>query len=332
MELASARELKASLVDSVLTPLAENLSRRAAFGTPTRPMAAALSQPAEALALGIAPAGRRQFQLAVRVQQRSMLGSRELDLIRRRAKNEVEVRYVGRAVKRAVPWHQQRHRPLRIGTSIGHFRITAGTLGCFVRRRGEEDPLILSNNHVLANENRGRRGDAVLQPGALDDGRKPQDAVGALADFVKLKKRGANLVDCALASVEHGIEFNHRNVRGLGNIAGLGDVAVDEGDAVAKVGRTTGKTTGRVTAFELDRLVVEFDIGLLRFDNQIEIDGEDEMFSDGGDSGSLILDAGRRAVALLFAGTETGGSEGTGLTYANPLPAVLDALGAELYP
>ena len=115
------------------------------------------------------------------------------------------------------------------------------------------------------------------------------------------------------------------------DIAGLGDVAVDDGDAVAKVGRTTGKTTGRVTAFELDRFIVEFDIGLLRFDDQIEIDGADEMFSDGGDSGSLILDADRRAVALLFAGTETGGTGNLGLTYANPLHPVLDALNAELF-
>ena len=42
---------------------------------------------------------------------------------------------------------------------------------------------------------------------------------------------------------------------------------------MSKVGRTTGKTLGRVTAFELDNVVVGYDIGNLRFDNQIEIEG-----------------------------------------------------------
>jgi hypothetical protein len=68
----------------------------------------------------------------------------------------------------------------------------------------------------------------------------------------------------------------------------------------------------------------------LRFDNQIEIEGaEEDGFRDGGDSGSLIVDEGRRAVALLFAGSDIGGTNGKGLTYANPIRAVLDALGVE---
>ena len=32
-------------------------------------------------------------------------------------------------------------------------------------------------------------------------------------------------------------------------------------------------TKGDVTAFELDNLVVEYDIGFLKFDNQVEIEG-----------------------------------------------------------
>jgi hypothetical protein len=47
--------------------------------------------------------------------------------------------------------------------------------------------------------------------------------------------------------------------------------------------------------------------------------------------GSLIVDADSRlAVALLFAGGDVGGSNGKGLTYANPIHAVLDALGIDL--
>src|SRR5207247_1162936 len=42
-------------------------------------------------------------------------------------------------------------RPAEGGVSIGHYRITAGTLGVLARRGGR--PVILSNNHVLANGN-----------------------------------------------------------------------------------------------------------------------------------------------------------------------------------
>lgn len=50
----------------------------------------------------------------------------------------------------------------------------------------------------------------------------------------------------------------------------------------------------------------------------------------GGDSGSLIVDAERKTVALLFALSDLGGSNGKGLTYANPIDAVLKVLKVEL--
>src|SRR5438445_411754 len=55
----------------------------------------------------------------------------------------------------------RRIRPVPGGVSIGHIQITAGTLGVLARRNGR--PVILSNNHVLANQNAGRVGDAVLE-------------------------------------------------------------------------------------------------------------------------------------------------------------------------
>jgi hypothetical protein len=148
---------------------------------------------------------------------------------------------------------------------------------------------------------------------------------------VKLKPTGANLVDCAVATIAEGIRFNRSTLTGLGKLAGVGDVLQDDGPDVAKVGRTTGPTRGRVTAFELDNVMVNFDLGLIRFDGQVEVEGADAgPFSLGGDSGSLIVNAARQAVALLFAGGDIGGSNGQGLTYANPIGAVLDALGVEL--
>lgn len=76
---------------------------------------------------------------------------------------------------------------------------------------------------------------------------------------------------------------------------------------VRKVGRTTGLTHGSVSAFEMDNVVIAFDIGNLRFE-----------------------DSRMRAVGLLFAGTDKGGRGDLGYTYANPISAVLDALKVEL--
>jgi hypothetical protein len=331
MNLDSVRDLKQTLAARVLPQIASTITTRAAFGRAAAPIARA-DEPPPSFALGVALHGKRGYRLAVRVQKRAFQESSELELITKQAKGEVDVRYVGRVSKRATPWYQQRQRPLLTGCSIGHVKVTAGTLGCFVKpRTGGGKTCVLSNNHVLADENRGKRGDDIIQPGRIDGGKAPADVVAKLGDFIRLKKRGANLVDCALGELVEGIRFDPTKLRGLGKLAGLGDAFLDEGTEVAKIGRTTGLTRGGVTAFELDNVVVGFDIGNLRFDNQLEIEGAgDEPFSDGGDSGSLIVGRDKRGVALLFAGSDQGGANGQGLTYANPLRAVLDALQVDL--
>lgn len=92
--------------------------------------------------------------------------------------------------------HKAKHRPLLPGTSIGHFAITAGTLGIVVVRGGQE--YILSNNHVLANENDAQAGDAILQPGPHDGGTE-NDKVAELVSFVPISFNSVNKIDAALA-------------------------------------------------------------------------------------------------------------------------------------
>lgn len=92
--------------------------------------------------------------------------------------------------------HKSKHRPVLPGTSIGHFAITAGTLGVVVNKGGEKR--ILSNNHVLANENNAGVGDAILQPGPFDGGRV-EDKIAELAEFIPISFSDDNLVDAALA-------------------------------------------------------------------------------------------------------------------------------------
>ncbi len=329
MHIDSVRELKADLIKKHLKPLAASPVKISALGIAARAVADLDAIP-RTIALGVSAKGRQDFNLAVRVQNRALMSSATLDAIVKGAKGESDVQYIGRLVKR-TPWNQSRQRPLLIGISIGHYKITAGTLGCFVRMRSDGSPRILSNNHVLANENQAKKRDAIIQPGHFDGGKKGKDTVAALDRFVRLLTNQPNFVDCALATPRKTIAFDAHTLTGLGTLAGTRPGPLDAGEKVAKAGRTTDVTQGRVTAIELDNVVVGYDIGNLRFDNQIEIEGAGQgPFSQGGDSGSLIVDADFQAGALLFAGGDQGGSNGQGLTYGNPIQAVFDALGVDL--
>ncbi|MBZ0301148.1 MAG: hypothetical protein K8J31_15480, partial [Anaerolineae bacterium] len=89
---------------------------------------------------------------------------------------------------RAYETPRDRFRPtIPSGVSIGHFKITAGTLGTIVTDRTTGAKLILSNNHVLANSNEGLVGDAILQPGPTDGGQNPGDKVATLERFVRIR-------------------------------------------------------------------------------------------------------------------------------------------------
>ncbi len=357
MRLESAQGLKLQLLRDLIEPFAALTSRlrntgaaavtaaaerttgdreSTGFGVGARPFET-LPRLQRSVALGVAR-HRGEYRLAVRVQRPSLLQSPLMDRLTSQAKGEVDVRLIGRLDKRAkakaTPWYQGNVRPLLIGASIGHVDVTAGTLGAFVRRGS--GTYVLSNNHVLANEDLAKTGDWILQRAAFDGGKQPADRVARLRFSVKLKRTGRNFVDAALAAIEKGVEHDAVTLRALVSgkdrmLAGLGPDFVDEGETVHKIGRTTGATRGRVTAFDLDNVIVNYDAGNLRFDNQIEIEGTGSLpFSDGGDSGSMIVNADLKAVALLFAGGEVGGSNGMGLTYANPMHRVLADLKATL--
>ncbi len=83
---------------------------------------------------------------------------------------------------------RDRFRPnVPAGVSIGHYKVTAGTLGAVVFDRNTGEPLLLSNNHVLANSNDAEIGDAILQPGPTDHGVRPDDVVAKLHRFELLR-------------------------------------------------------------------------------------------------------------------------------------------------
>lgn len=336
MRLDSVRELKKSLPAQLEKAFATRSASAMATANNAVANAASRQRVAPSYFLGVSAKGKSQYRLAVRLQDRALERSALIEEITKKARGEVDVRYVGRIRGRAAaPWYRSRNRPLLIGSSVGVLLsggfIMAGTLGCFVRKTSSSALYILSNNHVLADENRYARGKPIVQPGTLDGGRPAADRVAKLSAFVKLSTAVTAFADCAIAKLDSGVVANTSALKGIGTLAGVIARDLDVRDVVHKVGRTTGVRHGRVTAVELDGVTVEYDMGIVSFDDQVEIEGSGtRSFSDAGDSGSLIVDKDMKAAALLFAGGDHGGRNGKGLTYANPIRTVLSALKVKL--
>lgn len=58
--------------------------------------------------------------------------------------------------------------------------VFVGTLGCIVRDNATNDPMMLSNFHVMCVDDGWSAGDAIAQPSRVDGGACPADEVGAL--------------------------------------------------------------------------------------------------------------------------------------------------------
>lgn len=216
---------------------------------------------------------------------------------------------------------RRRIRPAEGGYSVGHFRITAGTIATCVYDilpGGTVSPpahgigippryYILSNSHVLANSNAAALGDPVLQPGPFDGGTDPADRIARLSRFIPItfeppvpRAQHNNLVDAAVAAEEfHDLD---REIYWIGYVRGWRQKAnVRVGTIVQKTGRTTNYTTGRITAINAT-VDVNFGGGrVARFRDQIVTTN----ISAGGDSGSLVTTLDDVAVGLLFAGSST---------------------------
>lgn len=227
----------------------------------------------------------------------------------------------------------------------------SGTLGALVEDNSGRQ-YVLSNNHVLAKSDHANVGDAIVQPGLIDNNCTPNGdgpgtaPIAALSEWLPLKSSTTD-VDAAIAQV------GSRTVDGAGAILELGARLPDgtlaaappgtsstdgRGETaslqmrVAKSGRTTGLTCGGVTAVNLDVSVDYFsDCAETRpyltkvFTNQVGISGD--RLSDAGDSGALVVDTGdAEPVGLFFAGGTDAAGVGQGV--ANPVPEVLSELGA----
>lgn len=226
-----------------------------------------------------------------------------------------DVKELGEVVpEMALP--QRKKKPIQSGFSVGHFKITAGTVGAIVRKGGRYH--ILSNSHVLADSGKGSAGDAVLYPGPDDGGTLAHSQVARLAAFVPFDKGGSygNQMDAALAEIDEEQVLNldlaiHRAAYPL-------KIAVAKrGMTVVKSGRTTGKSEGNVLDVNFRVLLTYPGVGKIGFLDQILC----TRYTDGGDSGSLVVDKGTgKIVGLHFAGANNG-------SVFNPIGVVKKALG-----
>ncbi|MDI7246229.1 MAG: hypothetical protein QME92_01975 [Bacillota bacterium] len=254
---------------------------------------------------------------------------------------------------------QERMRPARPGASIGHYQVTAGTMGAVVWDRRTREPLILSCNHVLANATSGRDGrakvgDPIVQPGAADGGTVERDQIGVLERFVPIRMSG-RVPACMASRVAERVFNNWLRITGAParvemvtvyfplavntvdaalarplhpesiepGILELGELLgtaePELGMPVRKSGRTTGVTAGEITSVDTTVSVVYSGNTTATFKDQIMTG----VMADGGDSGSVLVDENMRAVGLLFAGSDKS-------TLYNKMTSVMDAVGVTL--
>jgi hypothetical protein len=210
---------------------------------------------------------------------------------------------------------RRREKPAKGGSSIGHVDITAGTLGCLVAR-SNGDLCILSNNHILANVNQGKTNDRIVQPGPIDGG---TDLIAKLVDFLPIDFSGENEVDAALALTSFALASPSHHSFTIDPTPREPSLNMH----VRKEGRTTGLTTGIITGLDADIRCGYQVNGVQKsaqFVGQIKIQGINTVFSQGGDSGSLIVTDSFQPVGLLFCGSTDG------FTFANVITTVMNAL------
>ena len=207
-------------------------------------------------------------------------------------------------------------RPLVGGISVGHYQITAGTLGAVVYDANNNMPLILSNCHVLANSDTpgdeyAFAGDPIHQPGLHDD--ISASRAGSLKYWVPLQD--GVTVDAAIAEISVGIS---NSIIGIPKITGVTSPVV--GMELQKSGRTTGFTEGKILSTD-STIDVDYGYGSIRLYDQFIT----THMSEGGDSGSVGVTKDGKVVGLLFAGSNS-------VTVFNNINNVISALNIRFEP
>jgi hypothetical protein len=228
--------------------------------------------------------------------------------------------------------------------SVGNAR-EGGTMGALVR---DAAGVIygLSNNHVSGSCNFAGVGLPILAPGVVDvvPNSLAPFTIGFHARSLTFVSGSADNVD-PKANLDAAI-FRINNEAGVTSFqrdiydtpSAIGDLAANM--VVEKVGRTTGHTTGRVTGQIHGAHPIMYTSALYSFSSVISFEpvfaiaGQVDLFSDNGDSGSLVTSvdpAGQRiAVGIVVGGMNDGTAPGKKVTIALPIRPILTGLGVTL--
>jgi hypothetical protein len=205
--------------------------------------------------------------------------------------------------------------PGELGSSIGlrpestrHLgRLISGTLGAVLE--GPQGTYLISCNHILSangliKETITKRGPVkkveIVSPAPLDLVTGQEKVIASGVVFEPLLYDQVNYVDCAAALLTPEFRAERQARRKGGNpVESYAEAAVH--DRVLKVGKTSGRTYGKVVDVNAD-ILVDYSFGTFHFTKQILIEGEYGEFAADGDSGAVVmLDGSRMAVGMVFA-------------------------------
>ena len=202
------------------------------------------------------------------------------------------------------------HRPVVGGVSVGAARFVptgafpVGTLGGIARRPPQV--LGVSNHHVLCvDPNRAPGTDEIIQPEPAPFGRVPDDHLGTLDSFAFPENVASGTADAACCTIDISVQTAIADIG-----ACIGTAPAQFMLEVRKRGRTTGLTSGFVSGLDFTCAagypnmpsVAGAPPGSRIMTGQIHITPHAPLavFSDSGDSGSVLVDDQGRAVALIF--------------------------------
>lgn len=228
--------------------------------------------------------------------------------------------------------------------SVGNY-MDAGTMGALVR---DDSGILhgLSNNHVCGSCNHADIGLPIVAPGVFDVSAGGLDPFTIGYHHATLTMSPGSITVVNPGGNHDAAIFRIRDPEAVTSFQGISfdtpTVVADltSGLQVEKVGRTTGYTRGVVRCQIVGPLPIAYSApnygfsGRVFYDPAFYICGDSDIFSDSGDSGSLIVSVGndgtRAAVGIVVGGATSSSAPGGKITVALPIRSVLSRLNLTL--
>lgn len=316
-------------------------------------------RPEQRISFGISNQGSArksdQYRLEIRIQREGGIAHRAALEYVERASGEAAIEIVPRIevpplalIKTLIRQRgkkktsAKRYDPLTIGVSVSHRDGAAGTCGAFVEV--EHKDAVLSNCHVLALSGRVRTDEdnPVFHPAVGDVVRRNNRMrIGELKYFSEFSRGTATDSDAAVATLFPDVQHEGNHIPSWSGHPRAGSIlrtpinpmSLAGSVRVQKIGRTTGLTTGYLSAIALDDVPVDIPgLGVVFFNDVIEIRSisDDQPFSKPGDSGSVVFSENDlEPFGIHFAGEYRKTPKGrVKLSYSCVLESALDAVEA----